>query len=37
MLENRIIVSALIYRMIFRSHVLNMNDRSYKGDYSEKT
>lgn len=37
MFENQIMVSALIDRLTFRSHVLNMNGRSYRSDHSEKT
>lgn len=36
MFENQIMVSALIDRLTFRSHVLNMNGRSYRSDHSEK-
>ena len=33
MFENSIMVSALIDRLTFRSHVLNMNGRSFRGDH----
>ncbi|SFM04973.1 IstB-like ATP binding protein, partial [Pelosinus propionicus DSM 13327] len=37
MFENTTMVTALIDRLTFRSHVLNMNsDHSYRADYSNQ-